>query len=307
MTRRPFTEEQADSKELQAKVEMFISERALHLPRRSPEEIDIIWKQLFDGIASWAAKRRSRDAPPTERLLSRWVPRHLSALEAAYKDFRDFFVAESPSHPEWGTMHFIGYWFVIRKNSVATEIVSLFEVLVSKAVEEQEREILPDVKAVVQRVRSLEKAAAALKSEIERLTTSGAGTFWSGLNERIGGAVGEVLGPNAANAAFEVMRSRGWPDLPGPFLALRRLRPGWDHAFSLTKALGETTLSELQANFSSSTIGAAHAPEKKGARFRIGELERAGFSQREIADFEDMTVGAVAEQLRRARRSTKGT
>jgi hypothetical protein len=285
-------------------LDRFISARGLLVSLPAQEELDTRVAPLLERIAAWTEKSTGDEAPRTERLVRCWLRRRLPSLRQASEQFRTFAARERSSRPTWSFLHFIGNWFVTERNPVAVELVLIFEVILSKTIDDQEQGIREAVNEVVRRIRVLEKAAADLKAEIEARSVPDSPPFWPGVVDGFAAAIRATVGEEAARATVANMQG-AFPGLAAPFLALARLRPGWMGLIAAIDHMGASTIDAMQENFTSRTLGAAHAPEKRGLRLRIALLARAGFSQSEIGEFEGITAAAVAEHLRRLRDSSK--
>lgn len=294
----------AAREELSIALDRYIADRRLYLPELFDEQLTAALARLLAQLTAWSSREPSGEGQPAERLVRTWLSRRLPALKEACERFELFVRSKRPSHPSWNLSHFIGNWFLAEKHPAAAEAVLIFEAIFSKTIEDQERLIRRDVKNVVRKLRDLEKAAAALKVELEARSVPDGPPFWTGLVEGLGTAIRQTLGDEAARATAATMEGV-FPALPAPFLALLRFRPRWDELIAETSHLAGATIGAMQENFSSATLGAAHAPEKRGLRLRIALLGRAGFSPGEIAAFEgdNLTAAAVAEHIRRLGRS----
>jgi len=288
----------AAREELAAALDRFIAERRLHLPALFDERLAAAVALVLERLSAWSCRESLDESHPAERLARTWVRRRLPALREACGRFQLFVGSQRASHPSWNLSHFIGNWFLAERHPAAAEAILIFEAIVSRTIEDQERLIGPAVKTVVRRIRALEKAAAALKAEIETRSAPSAPPFWAGVVEGMTVAVRHTMGDEAARATAANIEGR-FPALAAPFLALVSVRPQWESLIAATGHLAAATVGAMQENFSSATLGSAHAPEKRGLRFRIGLLERAGFRPGEIAGFEGVTAEAVAEHLRR--------
>jgi hypothetical protein len=295
----------AVNEEVATAIDRFIAERGFYMPTLDDDQLAAAAADLLRRLSEWARAEPQGAGHPTERLMRTWLRRRLPDLSAACERCRLFVRHHRPSQPSWNLSHFIATWFVTDRHPVASEVVLIFEVIVSKTLDDQEQGIREAVKTVVRRIRDLEKAAAALKTEIETRCGPEGRPFWPGVVDGFAASIRATVGEEAARATAAHMEG-AFPALAGPFLALACLRPGWERLIAAVDHLGAGTIDAMQENFSSGTLGAAHAPEKRGLRFRIGLLSRAGFSPRETAEFEGegVTAEAVAEHLRRRRASS---
>jgi hypothetical protein len=285
-------------------LDRFIADRRLYMTALDDDELASAVALLLQRLSACSEKPSSNEDQPTERLVRSWLRRRLLALREACEQFRAFVRHERSSRPAWSLLHFIGNWFLAERHLAIADVVLIFEAIVSKAVDDQERVIGPAVKTVVRRIRALEKAAAALKAEIEVCSIPDKPPFWPSVVDGLTAAVRHTMGNEAARATSANMDC-AFPALAAPFLALLRFTPQWEGLIAMTHHLADDTIGTMQENFTSATLGSAYAPEKRGLRFRIGLLHRAGFSAAEIGDFERITPEAAAEHLRRLRLSPK--